>query len=262
MTADPICAILLLMPLVPPVLFTFDIFGTVVDWLSGMRESLRALGRSLALGEFERVIDFQGAEEQRGLFRSYREITTRSLVEVLDIAPEHAERISSELGRWKLFPDSAAGLRRLQENAPCVALTNSDRVHGDQVQEQLGFQLADWICAEEVRCYKPSADVWRAAARRRGVALDRSWWHVSAYGDYDLQVAASLGLTCVLVRRPHHRSGAADLTVPDLIALAATVRTHCDVYQQLDLGPGGDAIAPSTEARRGVAQAIRRKLKR
>ena len=39
-------------------------------------------------------------------------------------------------------------------------------------------------------------------------------------------------------------------------------RTPYDVYQQLDLGPGGYAIAPSTDTRRGVADALRRKLRR
>jgi len=34
------------------------------------------------------------------------------------------------------------------------------------------------------------------------------------------------------------------------------------VYRQLDLGPGGYAIAPSTDTRRGVAVALRRKLRR
>ena len=39
-------------------------------------------------------------------------------------------------------------------------------------------------------------------------------------------------------------------------------RTPYDVYRKLDLGPGGDAKAPSTETRRGVRQALRRKLGR
>jgi hypothetical protein len=36
-------------------------------------------------------------------------------------------------------------------------------------------------------------------------------------------------------------------------------RTPYDVYAELDLGPGGYAIAPSTDTRRGVREAIRRK---
>lgn len=39
-------------------------------------------------------------------------------------------------------------------------------------------------------------------------------------------------------------------------------RTPYDVYQELDLGTGGHAIAPSTDTRRGVREAIRRKLRR
>ena len=35
-----------------------------------------------------------------------------------------------------------------------------------------------------------------------------------------------------------------------------------EVYERLDLGPGGYSIAPSTETRRGVQEAIRRKLRR
>ena len=39
-------------------------------------------------------------------------------------------------------------------------------------------------------------------------------------------------------------------------------RTPYDVFQRLDLGPGGYAIAPSTDTRHGVADALRRKFRR
>ncbi len=35
-----------------------------------------------------------------------------------------------------------------------------------------------------------------------------------------------------------------------------------DLYEQLDLGPGGYASAPSTETRRGVAAVLRKKLRK
>lgn len=41
-----------------------------------------------------------------------------------------------------------------------------------------------------------------------------------------------------------------------------TRRTPYEVYQELDLGPGGYAIAPSTQIRRGVRQALKKKLRR
>ena len=35
-----------------------------------------------------------------------------------------------------------------------------------------------------------------------------------------------------------------------------------DLYRELDLGPGGYAVAPSTDTRRGVRQVLRKKLRR
>jgi 2-haloacid dehalogenase len=102
----------------------------------------------------------------------------------------------------------------------CAAITNSDRAPGAQVQAQLGFPLDGWICAEEVRAYKPDPGMWRAASRQMGVLPGRDWWHVSAYADYDHATARALGLTCVFVRRPHSRPGPADVTVDDLFQLA------------------------------------------
>jgi hypothetical protein len=39
-------------------------------------------------------------------------------------------------------------------------------------------------------------------------------------------------------------------------------RMPYDIYQELDLGPGGYTIFPSTQTRRGVQEALRRKLRR
>jgi len=201
-----------------PRLLTLDIFGTVLDWRTGL---LRA-APTLRAEEFDSVVDRQGAIEQSEPGLLYSVIVARSLEE-RGVASDLARRVGAEAGRWPLFADSREGLARLGRVAPCMALTNSDRAHGEQVQAQLGFRLADWLCAEESRVYKPREEFWRAAAKRRGVSFDRSWWHVSAYADYDLDVARRLGLTTVFVERPHSRRGAADYVVSDLAALASVV---------------------------------------
>ena len=194
-----------------PSLLTFDVFGTVLDWRTGIGER-----------DFDRIVDAQGELEQ-GRFRPYAEIVADSLVRVRRLDVVSAARMGAEAGTWPLFPDSREALRRMQKVAPLAATTNSDRAHGEQVQAQLGFRLEAWICAEEVRAYKPDRRIREAAARKLGRAFDRSWWHVSAYADYDLRTARELGLTCVFVRRPHSRPGDADVTVRDLAALADLV---------------------------------------
>ena len=191
-----------------PSLLTFDIFGTVLDWRSGVGER-----------DFDRIVDLQGELEQ-GRFRPYAEIVAESLVRVRRMDAVSAARMGAEAGTWPLFPDSRQALRRMQKLARLAATTNSDRAHGEQVQAQLGFRLDAWICAEEVRAYKPDRRIWEEVARRLARPFDRSWWHVSAYADYDLHTARELGLTCVFVERPHSRPGEADLTVPDLAGLA------------------------------------------
>ena len=98
-------------------------------------------------------------------------------------------------------------------------MTNSDRAHGEQMQQQLGFRLDDWLCAQESRVYKPNPQFWRLMASRRGIKPGPRWWHVSAYADYDLAVTNQLGLTTVFVDRPHARPGAASHSVRDLAGL-------------------------------------------
>jgi hypothetical protein len=43
---------------------------------------------------------------------------------------------------------------------------------------------------------------------------------------------------------------------------AEAQRAPYDIYKKLDLGPGGYAIAPATQVRRGMQTALKRKLKR
>jgi 2-haloalkanoic acid dehalogenase type II len=203
-----------------PELLTFDIFGTVLDWRQGLRRSLLRHGVELGPLDFDRVIDIQAGLES-GSFRSYAPIVASSLVLALGIPLATARAIGEEAGSWPAYPDSRGALSRLRRIAPCVASTNSDQSHGRQVQRELGFDLDGWICAEEVRCYKPDPAFWRHVAARRGVPFGRSWWHVSAYADYDLVTARRLGLTCVFVSRAHARWGPADLHVRDLSELAA-----------------------------------------
>ncbi|HET9940224.1 MAG TPA: HAD family hydrolase, partial [Candidatus Eisenbacteria bacterium] len=185
----------------------------------GLVDAAAAHGIDVDDQRFQAVIDHQ-ARSESGPYRSYAEIAADSLVHVLRMPKKAARTIAEEAGAWPLFPDAADGLRALMRIAPCVAMTNSDQSHGKQVQDQLGFRLNGWICAEDVRCYKPAPEFWTAVSSRRGVPFGRSWWHVSAYADYDMATAGRLGLTTVFIERDHNVWGPSSLTAPDLRALA------------------------------------------
>lgn len=203
-----------------PALFSFDCFGTVLDWRSGLERACADTGHPLGDGMFEQIIDVQARIEAQA-YRRYAEITAISLIEVLGMAPKQAEHIGANVGYWPLYSDSADALRQLQAHtAPIAVMTNSDLAHRTQVEQQLGFSADDWLCAEQTGVYKPDIAFWHALAARRGIELNQHWWHVSAYADYDLQSAAALELTTVLIERAHARHGPADLRFPDLAALA------------------------------------------
>jgi 2-haloacid dehalogenase len=205
-----------------PQLIIFDVFGTIIDWRSGLRADLEKVGVNCSDALFDQIITAQAEAEQRA-FRTYREITAISLVEVVGLDAKVAAEIGSRVGLWPLYPDAREALRRLQQLVPCMAMTNSDRIHGEQVQNQLGFSLSDWLCAEDVNVYKPDPAFWRAVAARRNLELTRNWWHASAYADYDLRTAGSLGLTTVFVERAHSLAGPADHCVSNLGQLADLV---------------------------------------
>ena len=82
-----------------PKLITFDIFGTVLDWRTGLEEACRQAGRPLCEGEFDRIVDVQGALEQ-GSFLDYATITRLSLMDVLGLpeikATERSARVSAD----------------------------------------------------------------------------------------------------------------------------------------------------------------------
>ena len=208
-----------------PKLITFDIFGTVLDWKKGMSISCDAVGRPMNSDEFEQILEVQG-ELEADHFLTYSEITSKSLMRVLNMEESIADEISNNIGYWPLFADAGV-ITELMEIAPCAAMTNSDQIHGMQVQESLGFQLSDWLCAEESGFYKPDPKVWETMSNRRGIEFGPHWWHVSAYADFDLSVANGLGLTTVFVRRPHSRPGTATYEIESLLEL-----------QNLIMGPG------------------------
>jgi 2-haloalkanoic acid dehalogenase type II len=205
-----------------PKLFTFDLFGTLIDWRLGLKRAAAQYDRELTDQEFDRVIDLQG-ELESGQFRPYREIAAESFVRGIGMRDYAAKQIGETLGQWPLYPDVRDGLRALMEIAPCAATTNSDHAHRVQIEKELGFAMSGWICSEDVGAYKPSIEVWRFARQRLGLTFGPEWWHVSAYGDYDLETAHALHLTCVFVERPHARLGPADVHVRSLLDLARVV---------------------------------------
>ena len=216
--------------------FTFDCFGTLVDWRRGMREALDRLPALAGNEEHAEAIIAarEGAERelQRGPFRPYREILASSLgaawQQVLqrELPAQQAQAFAADQGRWPAFPDTAAALRRLAGLAPLALLSNCDpeplRVCAAQ---QLRAPIAHFIDAARAGSYKPAPGHWAAALAVLQLAPARVL-HVSAYEFYDLRPAHALGFATAFVTRDGERP-------PTGIPLAFQARDLADLADQL-----------------------------
>ena len=202
-------------------------FERASDLASVARHALRPAGQrqadTIAASTQAAHEPTRQAAAEGGPYATYAEITARSLETEIGLAPEAASEIAAGIGDWPVYADSPAALRRLLAMASCVAMTNSDRAHREPIQRQLGAPLSAWVCAEDLRLYKPDPRFWHRTSEVLAEPFSPAWWHVSGYADYDLDVARRLGLTTVFVARPHARPGAADHQVSDLAGLADLV---------------------------------------
>jgi 2-haloacid dehalogenase len=215
---------------------TFDCYGTLIDWETGISRALRAaLGNGLQATDDE-LLERYGRQEaalEAGPYIGYREVLGRACAGVgrdLGVEPgdEAVTRFAASVGEWPAFADSADALHRLTERFRLGVLTNCDDDLFALSQARLGVRF-DWIVtAQQVRAYKPYPAVFRAAFERIGVPRDRIV-HVAQSLYHDHVPAKRLGLSTVWVDRRHGLTGSGatppamatpDLTVPDMATLA------------------------------------------
>jgi 2-haloacid dehalogenase len=210
---------------------TFDCYGTLIDWESGL---LGALGPLLAkhgivfdpdevlalFGQIEARIEGEG-------FRPYRDVLTGTLEAIsahYDFVPsaEECAAFPDSVGDWPPFSDSVDALKRLGEKFTLVALTNCDDDLFARTARSLGSPFDAVFTAQSVGSYKPHPVHFVKAMERfgRGNLL-----HVAQSLYHDIQPASALGLATCHVQRPRRATRPAEATasmvVPDLKTLAS-----------------------------------------
>ncbi|MFQ5601487.1 MAG: haloacid dehalogenase type II [Candidatus Krumholzibacteriia bacterium] len=217
---------------------TFDCYGTLVDWESGILGAvwpvLRAHGLELADGAvLERYARLE-RQAEAGVYRSYREVL-RTVVDALatglGFTPSDPERLSLERSfpDWEPFPDTVEALRALGTRYALAVISNVDNDLFAITAGKLQVEFHHVITAEDSRAYKPSLDAFRNALERLAVPEDRIL-HVAQSLHHDIVPAKRLGLSTVWVNRRHDREGFGatpaaqaqpDLEVPNLGELAS-----------------------------------------
>jgi len=145
---------------------TFDCYGTLIDWESGMVQALTPLtdrlGGQLTRNEIlEAHARHEARQEQQTPHRRYRDILAtvyRRLAEEWGVTTswDDCVRYGNSIKAWPAFPDSAEALRYLKQHYKLVILSNVDNESFATSNQKLGVDFDAIYTAEDIGSYKPA----------------------------------------------------------------------------------------------------------
>ena len=170
---------------------TFDCYGTLIDWESGIRAAFESVGFDGAVAlRASREIEPQVERDYRPYRDVLRETGSR-------IAP--AVRLAESLPAWKPFPDTNPALERLRSAG--VRLGILSNVDDDLLAETRKHFTVDFdliVTAQQVHSYKPAHGHFVEARKRIG---NSRWLHAAQSNLHDIVPANQLGIPNAWINR-------------------------------------------------------------
>ena len=223
-------------------------FGTVVDWRSGVAAEARRLGALAGIdGDWESLADAWRALYAPSMDRvrrgdlpwtNFDRLHRLSLDEVLrnlgleDFETAHREELTHAWERLPPWPDAAPGLARLGRRFTIATLSNGNRSQQAALMRFSALPFERLISAEDFHHYKPDPEVYLGAASVLGME-PREVMMVAAHKG-DLRAAQAAGLRTAFVERPLEKGSGgapdclpdpdADIEATDFLDLAAKLR--------------------------------------
>jgi len=144
---------------------TFDCYGTLIDWETGMTEALKALvaasGKTLTRDQIlEAHARHEAAQELETPSTPYSELLPlvyARLAKEWDVVPDAAaaRAYGRSVHDWPAFADSAAALRYLKQHYKLVILSNVDRESFKASNAKLEVEFDHVFTAQDIGSYKP-----------------------------------------------------------------------------------------------------------
>ena len=145
---------------------TFDCYGTLIDWESGMVEALapltdkvsKALTRNEILEAHARHESSQQLQTPAKPYRDLLPIVYRRLAEEWGVSVSWSECVAygRSVKNWPAFTDSAGALQYLKRHYKLVILSNVDNESFAGSNQKLQIDFDAVYTAEDVGSYKPS----------------------------------------------------------------------------------------------------------
>lgn len=198
---------------------TFDCYGTLIDWESGMVEALKPLtsrvvphlSRNAILEAHARHESFQQAQTPGMRYRDLLAIVYKRLGEEWGVATpwQECEAYGLSVGDWPAFADSAEALAYLKQHFKLVILSNVDNLNFSRSNARLGVVFDAILAAEDIGSYKPDQrnfDYMLGVLGGRGIAKG-DILHVAESLFHDHKPARQAGLANCWIYRRHDQQG-------------------------------------------------------
>jgi 2-haloacid dehalogenase len=198
---------------------SFDCYGTLIDWETGIAAVLAPWAREQGLDLSDEALSLAYADNEAAVEREapsalYPDVLAtafRRTGEKLGtpVSDAWARRLGDSVPDWPAFPDSADALARLARHYKLIILSNVHRAGFAGSDQRLRGDFAAIITAEDVGAYKPAENHFRAldsTLRKLGVARTELL-HVAQSLFHDHVPAKREGLPSVWINRRHDRPG-------------------------------------------------------
>ena len=217
-----------------PTAVTFDCYGTLVDWESGISSFLEQLFREKRVNVD--VIEVVKARENldfelvQGPYRSYREVLGLSLRSAfpqfqIEYNEDDGKRLAESVPDWPVFEETRRALERLGRKCKLAIISNIDTDIIEKTKLKIGVPFDLIVTAQQTRAYKPSVKPFELALQKLA-CKPQDVLHVSSGFRYDIPPASKLGLRTAWVNRKQETKPAglqADHEFRSLTELAAFV---------------------------------------
>jgi 2-haloalkanoic acid dehalogenase type II len=146
---------------------TFDCYGTLIDWETGIWDSLQPLIMSnrrsdiLREGALACFARHENALESAVPDMHYQKVLEKVHAEIagefdLESTASLDENFGRSVANWPAFPDTADALRYLKTRFRLVVLSNIDRESFAASNRKLGVAFDAVYTAQDIGSYKPS----------------------------------------------------------------------------------------------------------
>jgi 2-haloacid dehalogenase/putative hydrolase of the HAD superfamily len=209
-------------------LVTFDCYGTLIDWESGIADAFlqaaREDGVDLRRDEVLRAYAQIEPVVEHERFRLYRDVLTETAARLANslgwpLAYERATFLVTSITSWKPFPDTNPALERLRDAGYKLGILSNvddDLLSATRRHFTVDFELI--VTAQQVRSYKPGHAHFLTAKEKIGA---QRWLHAAQSNFHDIAPTNALGIPNAWVNR-HGETGGVTPTheVRDMEGLA------------------------------------------